>query len=114
MNRNIISTLAVIVGLGLAGTAIAQGRHDEKPHGYDKAKAEAAAATTQSETPAATGGRHDERPHNVKKTKATPKATDAKPTDAKSVTPKSPDGTPTGTQTATTPVAGATSGQTGK
>ena len=32
MNRQLITTIALIAGVGLAGTAFAQ-RHDEKPHG---------------------------------------------------------------------------------
>src|SRR4029450_6915754 len=33
MNRQLITTIALIAGLGFAGTAFAQARHDEKPHG---------------------------------------------------------------------------------
>ena len=48
MKRNVASTIALIVSLGLAGATMAQGRHDERPHGYDKTKA---AATTNHTVP---------------------------------------------------------------
>jgi len=77
MKRASIAVIALFAGFTLAGTAFAQ-RHDEKPHGYDKAKAEATAAGT-SETAKSTGsgGRHDEKPHGMAK-KATPTPTTAK------------------------------------
>jgi hypothetical protein len=73
MKCNPILPLALVLSVGLAGAAVAQGRHDERPHGYNKAKAEAAAAA-KVDQPAATGGRHDERPHGAAKPAATPKA----------------------------------------
>jgi hypothetical protein len=33
MNRQLITTIVLVAGLGLAGTASPQARHDEKPHG---------------------------------------------------------------------------------
>ena len=48
MKRNIAAVVVVLLGLGLADSAFAQARHDEKPHGYDKAKAEATAPNTTS------------------------------------------------------------------
>jgi hypothetical protein len=89
MKRNLAAVVVLFSTLGLAGAAFAQGRHDEKPHGYDKAKAEAAATdTTKTGTQSGAGGRHDEKPHGVKKpkpaSKTTPKAADmAKSGDAK-------------------------------
>jgi hypothetical protein len=50
MKSTLASAVALIVTLGLAGTAVAQARHDEKPHGYDKAKAQAAATQAVSST----------------------------------------------------------------
>ena len=73
------TTLKIIL---LASATMAQGRHDEKPHGYDQAKAEAATAN-KVVTPSGTGGRHDEKPHGVTKAKKTPKAMDAKSTAAR-------------------------------
>jgi hypothetical protein len=84
MKRNVAAAVAMLVSLGLAGVAVAQARHDEKPHGYDKAKADAAATdTTNAGTPSGAGGRHDEKPHGVKKAKTAakdaPKSADPKP-----------------------------------
>ena len=77
MKRNVASTIALIVSLGLAGATMAQGRHDEWPHGYDKTKA-AATTTAKAAMPSGTGGRHDEKPHGVTKAKTMPTTTDAK------------------------------------
>jgi hypothetical protein len=77
MKRNLISVIALVTGLGLAGTAAAQGRHDEKPHNPALNKTTATDAA-KVEAPSATGGRHDERPHGMTKKKAAPKKTDAK------------------------------------
>lgn len=76
MNRQLITAIAFIAGLGLAGTAIAQGRHDERLHGYSAQLAKAQKSTVTA--PSATGGRHDERPHNMTKTVA-PTQVEAKP-----------------------------------
>lgn len=35
MNRIVRVALAIAVGAGMTAGAAAQGRHDEKPHGYD-------------------------------------------------------------------------------
>jgi hypothetical protein len=78
MKSTLASAVALIVTLGLAGTAVAQARHDEKPHGYDKAKAQAAASAP-GEMPSSAGARHDEKPHNPATAKpATAKSTNAK------------------------------------
>lgn len=84
MKIHIVAAAALAFAIGFAGPALAQGRHDDKPHGYDKAKAEAS-AKGMIETPAATGGRHDEKPHgSAKKTAA--KSTDAGATNSESAT----------------------------
>lgn len=75
MKRTLIATIALVAGLGLAGTVFAQ-RHDEKPHGYNAQAA--AAAKTEVTTPAGAGGRHDEKPHGVTK-KSAPAKVAAKP-----------------------------------
>jgi hypothetical protein len=41
MKRTIATLLTIALAIGTSATATAQGRHDEKPHGYD-AKAAAA------------------------------------------------------------------------
>jgi len=59
----------MILGIALATSAFAQGRHDEKPLGMGKP----AAATQESkEMRTATGGRHDEgvTTHGARKTSA--------------------------------------------
>lgn len=75
MNRSATTTIALLAGTLLAGTALAQGRHDDKPHGYDQKKAAAAATKPAQADGPVTGGRHDEKPHGTKKAKAAPKAT---------------------------------------
>lgn len=62
-----------------SGAALAQGRHDEKPHGA-MAPASQGSASPQSMA----GGRHDERPHgkamkSSPEKKVAPRATDATP-----------------------------------
>lgn len=61
--------LAAALSLAAAGTAYAQGRHDDKPHGQGK-------ASPAPDTPvtARTPGRHDDRPHGPAKAKAAKKA----------------------------------------
>jgi hypothetical protein len=76
MNRQLITAIAFIAGFGLAGTALAQGRHDERPHGYNAQLATAQQSAVAA--PSATGGRHDERPHNMTK-KVAPTQVEAKP-----------------------------------
>jgi hypothetical protein len=44
MKRKLISLMVVLVGIGVGAVALAQGRHDEKPHGM--MKQEAAPAVT--------------------------------------------------------------------
>lgn len=74
MNRTYLILVSMFAGLALAGSAGAQGRHDDRPHGYDKAKAKAVAAGTQnSVTTSGAGGRHDEKPHGTARKAAPPK-----------------------------------------
>jgi hypothetical protein len=71
MKRAMITTIVFAFGTTLATASLAQGRHDEKPHGSTKPSAEAARYAPV----AMTGGRHDERPHGQRKsapTKAEP------------------------------------------
>jgi hypothetical protein len=80
MKRNHDLAIALILSLGLAGAAFGQGRHDERPHGYNQAKAEAAAkAAAKVDQPSATGGRHDERPHGAAKATSPSKAKNTEP-----------------------------------
>ena len=73
------ATIAVILGMGFALTAAAQGRHDEKPHGSTKPSA----TSTESYEPVpVTGGRHDERPHGPRKPAAKKQAATAEGTAA--------------------------------
>jgi hypothetical protein len=44
MNRNICRLSVVAISIALAASAIAQGRHDEKPHGMPKSSTAAAPA----------------------------------------------------------------------
>jgi len=76
MKRIIVAVIASALGAAVALTAVAQGRHDEKPHGLSKP------ATEQSEASGpSTGGRHDERPHGMKKKAAPKKKTAPKKTE---------------------------------
>ena len=85
MNRQFITTIALIAGIGLTGTAFAQGRWDERPHGYNAQLANAQKSAVTS--PSATGGRHDEKPHGMTKMVA-PKEAEVKPaTTPSTVTP---------------------------
>lgn len=82
MKRTSHVLVALFAGFALAGTAIAQGRHDERPHGYDKAKAQAmAAGTSETVTTAGSGGRHDEKPHGMTR-KVAPTKSAAQPSAA--------------------------------
>jgi hypothetical protein len=94
MNRQLITAIAFLAGLGFAGTAFAQGRWDERPHGYNAQLAKAKKSAV--ETPSAVGGRHDEKPHAMTK-RVEPKEVEAKPEPAAPVvapvaasSPKSP------------------------
>lgn len=74
MKSKFIALTAVLVGLGVGSVALAQGRHDEKPHNVvtpDATKQDKAPAVASS----GVGGRHDEKPHGMKKAK--PKAISA-------------------------------------
>ena len=66
--KNLLSTIGLAVAVALPAAAIAQGRHDEKPHGVLKKGAQ---ADKEARTPG-TGGRHDEGPTSHGK-KAAPK-----------------------------------------
>lgn len=77
MNRITITLIAIAIATAaaLSAPAIAQGRHDEKPHGYD---AKVAAAHATPSTPAATeyitlpsGPRAQGSPVRVKKSPPT-------------------------------------------
>jgi len=63
MNRT-LTTLATAISLAMAASAMAQGRHDEKPHGMAK---QAASQDNERRSQPITGGRHDERPHGMTK-----------------------------------------------
>jgi len=63
MKRVLIAAVFSVLGVLVAGLSLAQGRHDEKPHGSGKPAAE---STAVERTPA-WGGRHDERPHGPRK-----------------------------------------------
>ena len=56
MKRILSTTLALVSVAVFSSAALAQGRHDEKPHGVMKS---VPAATEQTRS-AGTGGRHDE------------------------------------------------------
>lgn len=65
MKTKIIAAFTMILGLALSATALAQGRHDEKPHGMPKNPP--AAESGETAKGPAVGGRHDEKPHGMKK-----------------------------------------------
>ena len=57
MKRSVIPLFLAALGLAFSGAALAQGRHDEKPHGSAKP------STSVTSAAPATGGRHDEGPN---------------------------------------------------
>ena len=63
MKRVSIATIIFVFGTALASAALAQGRHDEKPHGSTKPSASA----TEGQYEPMPGGRHDEKPHGPRK-----------------------------------------------
>ena len=69
MKTKTLAALTMILGIALSASAIAQGRHDEKPHGMGKP---ATAMQESKETRTATGGRHDEgvTTHGTRRTSA--------------------------------------------
>jgi hypothetical protein len=71
--KGIRSIVFAVTAALIAGSAFAQGRHDEKPHGMMKPSP----AATERSGPAGTGGRHDEGPTSHGKKKAPAKKTDA-------------------------------------
>ena len=75
MNRILYSLLAVAVSATLSTSAVGQGRHDEKPHGYD-AKAAAQKSGDQGPTKYMTlpsGPRGHDNPLRGRKIAVTPK-----------------------------------------
>ena len=62
MKRAAISMLVFVFGTAMASAALAQGRHDEKPHGSTKPS-----AVTDIQYEPMPGGRHDEKPHGARK-----------------------------------------------
>ncbi len=68
MKTKTLAALITILGIALSTSALAQGRHDEKPHAMGKP----AAAQESKVTRTATGGRHDEgvTTHGARKTTA--------------------------------------------
>jgi len=81
MKRKLVAAISLLAALALAVTAVAQGRHDEKPHNPALNKA-TGTDTVNVETPSSTGGRHDEKPHGATKKKAAPKKADTNPAPA--------------------------------
>jgi hypothetical protein len=79
MKRTVITLSIAALSLAFAGTSLAQGRHDEKPHG----SANPSAGVTW--VAPATGGRHDEGPYahrprpSVTKKSESPAAAGVKP-----------------------------------
>ena len=64
MKSKSLAVLTMILGIALATSAFAQGRHDEKPHGMMK---NPPAEATDKDRTYAGSGRHDEKPHGMKK-----------------------------------------------
>lgn len=62
MKTKVLTALILVLGIALSGSAFAQGRHDEKPHGMTKPAAEA----KDNDRAVPRAGRHDERPHGMK------------------------------------------------
>lgn len=58
------TAVATAISLAMAASAMAQGRHDEKPHGMAKQQA---SQDKERRSQPVTGGRHDERPHGMTK-----------------------------------------------
>lgn len=65
MISNTAKILVFLMTAALATTALAQGRHDEKPHGQQKPAQTAKEGEAKGQPMA--GGRHDERPHGTPK-----------------------------------------------
>jgi hypothetical protein len=57
MKRPLITIVVLMAGALFATVSVAQGRHDEKPHGAGKP------AQAKESGTSAIPGRHDERPH---------------------------------------------------
>lgn len=64
--KTVATMIAALAAVAMIGTAAAQGRHDEKPHGSAKPSA---SQDKERKAPPMTGGRHDERPHGTMKSK---------------------------------------------
>jgi hypothetical protein len=50
MKRTTSTLLAIALAFGVSGTAVGQGRHDDKPHGYDAKVATAQQASAATST----------------------------------------------------------------
>jgi hypothetical protein len=64
MKRTTITLVAIALAFGISGTAVAQGRHDDKPHGYDVkvAAAQQASAVTTTYVTLPSGPRAQDNP----------------------------------------------------
>lgn len=65
MKNSTMQTLVLVLTAAMATTALAQGRHDEKPHAQQKPAQVSKEDGVRA--PPMTGGRHDERPHGPPK-----------------------------------------------
>ena len=81
MKRILLHAAIAAIGLALGSAALAQGRHDDKPHGVPGKPAAAPDSSVTDRTP----GRHDERPHGKAKKKSDKSAS------AKKAAPKKSD-----------------------
>ena len=64
MKSKTLAALTMILGIALSTSVLAQGRHDEKPHGMMK---NPPAEAKDAERKSVGSGRHDEKPHGMKK-----------------------------------------------
>lgn len=60
--KTTLTAVVAAMSLAMAASAMAQGRHDEKPHGMAKQQA---SQDNERKSRPMTGGRHDERPHGM-------------------------------------------------
>ena len=77
MKKLVITAAALTLAIAVPVSGMAQGRHDEKPHGVTKA----APATTAQARTGSTGGRHDEGGTTHAKKKAVAKKAPSKAAD---------------------------------
>ena len=73
MKQVSINTISILAAALISSAAIAQGRHDEKPHGMMKSPP----AATEQSGGSGTGGRHDEGGTSHGKKKPAPKKAQA-------------------------------------